>query len=65
MVELELVRVASLRLHCPLVIPGLELQALGLARRLVILGVTTDLGQTLSSIPAGGSFATDAYTQFW
>ena len=60
MVKLELVWIASLRLHCPPLILRLELEAFAFTRRLVMMGVTTDPVQTPSSILAGGSFATDA-----
>ena len=60
MVRLELVWKAGLKLHCPPSVLRLELEAFSFARRLTYMGAVADPITTLSSILAGGAFATDA-----
>ena len=58
-VPLENVWRAGIKLHFPLDILRLELEAFAAARTLVVDGACADPVNTLSALVAGGSFATD------
>ena len=60
MVKLELIWLAGLSMHFPPVILRLILEAFSFARRLTLFGAISDPIFTLSSILAGGGYATDA-----
>ena len=60
MVRLELIWLAGLTMHFPPTILRLVLEAFSFCRRLTLMGAVSEPVFTLSSILAGGGYATDA-----